>query len=55
MNSYLAETPMLDFGVYGSPDLLLREHRQEMSACKAFVYRNLGRHLMNRNVARVRG
>ena len=44
-----------DFGVYDSPDALLREHHQEMSPVKAFVYRNLGRHLMNRNVAKVRG
>ena len=44
-----------DFGVYDSPDALLSEHRQEMSVCKAFVYRNLGRRLMNRNVSKIRG
>ena len=33
-----------DFGVYDSPDELLKEH-----------HRNLGRHLMNRNVRRIRG
>ena len=43
-----------DFGVYDSPDELLREHHQEMSRLKAFVYRNLGRHLMNANVKRIR-
>ena len=43
-----------DFGVYDSPDDLLAEHRQQMSAIKAFVYRHLGRRLMNANVARMR-
>ena len=43
-----------DFGVYDSPDELLREHGQEMSRLKAFVYRNLGRHLMNGNVKKLR-
>ncbi len=43
-----------DFGVYDSPDELLREHHQEISRLKSFVYRNLGRHLMNSNVKRIR-
>lgn len=43
-----------DFGVYDCPDELLKEHHQEMSAVKAFGYRHLGRHLMNRNVKRIR-
>ena len=43
-----------DFGIYTSPDELLKEHHQEMSRVKAFAYRHLGRHLMNRNVARIR-
>ena len=55
-NTYIqSEGINRDFGVYDSPDALLREHHQEMSPVKAFVYRNLGRHLMNRNVAKVRG
>jgi hypothetical protein len=44
-----------DFGVYDSPDDLLSGHGQEMSHLKAFVYRHIGRHLMNRNVGRTRG
>ncbi len=43
-----------DFGVYDSPDDLLREHHQEMSSLKAFTYRNIGRHLMNANVKKIR-
>ncbi len=43
-----------DYGVYDCPDDLLKEHRQEMSPLKAFVYRNIGRHLMNANVKKIR-
>ena len=43
-----------DFGVYDSPDELLKEHHQEMSAFKGFLYRHLGRHLMNWNVRKIR-
>jgi len=43
-----------DFGVYASPDELLIEHHQEMSPFKAFAYRHLGRHLMNKNVRKIR-
>lgn len=43
-----------DFGVYDSPDELLKEHGQEMSKCKEFLYRYVGRHLMNRNVKKIR-
>ena len=55
-NTYIqSEGINQDFGVYDSPDALLREHRQEMSPAKAFAYRSLGRHLMNRNVEKIRG
>lgn len=54
-NTYIqSEGINQDFGVYDSPDELLKEHHQEMSAIKAFAYRNLGRHLMNRNVKKIR-
>lgn len=43
-----------DFGLYDCPDDLLREHRQELSLAKAFLYRHWGRHLMNRNIKRIR-
>lgn len=44
-----------DFGLYDSPDEMLREHGQTMSPLKGFAYRHLGRHMMNRNVRRLRG
>ncbi len=54
-NTYIqSEGINQDFGVYDSPDELLKEHHQEMSALKGFAYRNLGRHLMNRNVKKIR-
>lgn len=43
-----------DFGIYDSPDDLLREHGQELSLIKKFLYHHLGRHLMNRNVRKIR-
>ena len=43
-----------DFGIYDCPDDLLKEHHQEMSVLKAFLYRNLGRHLMNSNIKKIR-
>ena len=54
-NTYIqSEGINQDFGIYDSPDELLREHHQEMSRLKAFVYRNFGRHLMNSNVRNIR-
>lgn len=54
-NTYIqSEGINQDFGIYDCPDDFLKEHRQQMSVIKAFVYRNLGRHLMNRNVKKIR-
>ena len=44
-----------DFGVYDSPDELLKDHGQEMGAIKKLAFRYYGRHMMNRNVRRIRG
>lgn len=54
-NTYIqSEGITQDFGVYSSPDALLAEHGQQMSRGKEFLYRHIGRRLMNRNVARIR-
>lgn len=54
-NTYIqSEGINQDFGVYDSPDDLLKEHHQQMSPLKAFLYKNLGRHMMNRNVRKIR-
>mgnify|MGYP005968814343 CR=1 FL=1 len=54
-NTYIqSEGINQDFGGYDCPDELLKEHHQEISAFKAFAYRHIGRHLMNRNVRKIR-
>ncbi len=54
-NTYIqSEGINQDFGVYDSPDELFGEHRQEMSGMMAFLYRNAGRHWMNKNVRDIR-
>lgn len=54
-NTYIqSEGINQDFGIYDSPDALLREHHQQLSPAKAFVYRHIGRRLMNRNVRKLR-
>lgn len=54
-NTYIqSEGINQDFGIYDSPDELLKAHHQQMSKLKAFMYKNLGRHLMNKNVKKIR-
>ena len=55
-NTYIQSTGInQDFGIYDSPDELLKEHHQEMGLIKKLAFRYYGRHMMNRNVRRVRG
>ena len=54
-NTYIqSEGINQDFGVYDSPDEMLKEHHQELSGIKRFAYRHYGRHMMNRNVRKIR-
>jgi len=54
-NTYIqSEGINQDFGIYDTPDEMLKEHGQELSPAKEFAYRHLGRHLMNRNVRAIR-
>ena len=54
-NTYIQKDGIVrDFGVYDSPDLLLREHGQTLSPIKKCAYRLIGRRLMNKNVKRIR-
>lgn len=54
-NTYIqSEGITQDFGVYDSPDELLKKHHQEVTGIKAFAYRYLGRHLMNHKVKKIR-
>ena len=55
-NTYIqSEGINQDFGVYDSPDALLKEYHQELSGLKKLAYRHYGRHMMNRNVRKIRG
>ena len=54
-NTYIqSEGINQDLGIYDSPDDLLREHHQKISLIKKYLYQYLGRHLMNRNIQRIR-
>lgn len=54
-NTYIqSEGINQDFGVYDCPDDLLKEHQQELSLIKKVAYRYYGRHIMNRNVRKIR-
>ncbi len=55
-NTYIQSTGInQDFGIYDSPDALLKKHHQEMGFIKKFAFRYYGRHMMNRNVKKIRG
>ena len=54
-NTYIqSEGINRDFGTFDSPDAFFMKHSQALSPVKKFVFRNIGRHLMNRNVRRIR-
>lgn len=44
-----------DFGLFDSPDAFFSKHKQELGKLREIVYVRLVRHLMNRNVAGIRG
>lgn len=58
MEQYLRETPMLNFSAANIQKLIndrqWKNADQEMSTLKAFLYRNIGRHFMNRNIRKIR-
>lgn len=43
-----------DFGVFNSPDEFFAKHYQSLNAVKKILFRNIGRHLMNKNVNKIR-
>ena len=43
-----------DFGVFNSPDKLFELHSQKLSALKRFIFQNISRHAMNRNIRKIR-
>jgi len=43
-----------DFGVFNTPDELFAKHYQNISSLKKYLFRNIIRHLMNKNVNKIR-
>jgi Transglutaminase-like superfamily len=43
-----------DFGVFDSPDAFYARHGSNLSGLKRWLYRHIIRHVMNRNVGRIR-
>ena len=43
-----------DLGIYDSPDELYMTYNQKIGWFKEFAFRNIVRHLMNRNISRIR-
>lgn len=43
-----------DFGLFDSPDEFYAKHQQKLNPFKKFIFRNLVRHIMNRNVQNIR-
>ena len=43
-----------DYGVFDSPDEFFENNQQQLSPLKKWIYQNIARRLMNRNVARIR-
>lgn len=43
-----------DFGLFDTPDDFYNHHQQKLNPLKKWLYQNYVRHLMNKNVARIR-
>lgn len=43
-----------DFGIYNDPDSFFNNHHQNINLLKEFMYKNIGRHIMNKNVRKIR-
>lgn len=43
-----------DFGVFDTPDAFYAKHQQELNAFKKFIFQHIVRHIMNKNVERIR-
>jgi hypothetical protein len=43
-----------DFGIFDTPDELFSKHFQKLSPFKKYVFQNVVRHLMNKNIEKIR-
>lgn len=54
-NTYIQDKGInQDFGVFDSPDGFYKKHQQQLNPLKKWIYKNYVRHLMNRNVEKIR-
>lgn len=54
-NTYIQDKGInQDFGVFDSPDEFYRMHQQQLNPFKKWIYEHYVRHLMNRNVEKIR-
>ena len=54
-NTYIQDKGInQDFGLFDTPDDFYVKHQQKLGACKKFIFRNIVRQKMNRNVERIR-
>lgn len=44
-----------DFGIFDTPDDFLSFHHQSLNPMKTFLFQKVARHLMNRNIRKIRG
>jgi hypothetical protein len=54
-NTYIQDKGInQDFGFFDTPDEFYDKHQQQLGAFKTFLFRNIVRHKMNRNVEKIR-
>lgn len=54
-NTYIQDKGInKDYGVFDTPDEFYAKHQQQLGAFKKFIFRNIVRHKMNKNVERIR-
>jgi len=55
-STYIQNTAInRDFGLFDTPDDFYKDHRQDFSPLKGWLYRNILRHWMNARVRKIRG
>ncbi|MGI6205636.1 MAG: transglutaminase-like domain-containing protein [Anaerovoracaceae bacterium] len=54
-NTYIQKEGITeDLGIFNSPDELFAQYHQDLTPVRSLLYQNLGRHLMNRNIRKIR-
>lgn len=54
-NTYIQKEGIIEnLGIFDSPDELFAQYHQDLSPVRSFLYKNIGRHLMNRNIREIR-